>query len=265
MGADGGVGLIRMRNRVGACGLRSAPNSLTRRLARDLPGGPRVLRRCLVRALGSVRATASAAAAGRAAPGRRRCARPRPAGRAAAASAASARRAAPRRASPRRSDGRAHQHVGRAERARDARSPRPPRPRPPPPAGAHRASPSGAGAPPGACDPPGSAGARAGARRARRARRPGAGPSATRAARSARSAARASPARAGARRSAWGPSCASDRQPLLVAAQRAASGSRTRRLTSTSSATWRSAVSRSAARFSILKKLFSAAGTRSGR
>ena len=50
-------------------------------------------------------------------------------------------------------------------------------------------------------------------------------------------------------------------QPLVAGtARRASAGIR---LASTSSATWRSATSRSAARFSILKKLFSAAWTRS--
>ena len=90
-----------------------------------------------------------------------------------------------------------------------------------------------------------------------RAGRRGAGPSATRGARAAGRPGRARRARAGARRRPAARSAASE-------SSRVPTTSVVRRLASTSSATWRSATSRSAARFSMRKKPLSAASMRSG-
>ena len=100
----------------------------------------------------------------------------------------------------------------------------------------------------------------AGPRRGGRARPPAAAPSATRAAPGA------GPTRPGAPAPAPAPPpAAAPRRRAPPRGCRAPPPGVTRRLASTSSATWRSATSRSADRFSTRKKLLSAVGTRSWR
>ena len=256
---------------VRGCKVSGGLDSLTRPLARDLPRLGDVFTSGLAAACISPRGARPACGLGRAAAAQRRvgddphvdagqlaqqpvqqratCAVA--AGEAQTADAATAARAcrSARRCCP-----------ARARR----RSPPRPRPRPPRRAAARRASRRAGAAPPGARDPrarrpPGRAHdehVELGVQALRRAPRAAHDALGLRRERRQREQALGDRLRRGVRDAPAAPSSSrrDDRRSARA----------TRRLTSTSSATWRSAVSRSAARFSILKKLFSAACTRSG-